>query len=286
MIEYKGKQVTIMCTSTCNCKCKHCYISYKGDIDPEVLYDMCKTLSKKYKLVINGTEVLLNEGYLKSLSISKQKRVLTNGIVIHNNKELLDKVHDTSSGAIALSYHYGIHSDISSVAYQVILDDIKLIKESNLKVALMCTISSSNYDKVVEICDNAYNLGVDEIRFFNYLNIGNALNLSKENILTEKQLYEFFKGLSEARNKYSIDELRIKRNGTFGEDTYIKSDKFSCVSGYDEVVIAPNMKVYPCIYMTADGYEIGEFKDGKVYLYKKPTHNRKLCLCKKEFNGR
>ena len=286
MKEYNGNGLTIMCCSKCNAKCKHCYISYKGNIDADVLEKMCLDLSKKYKLVINGTEVLLDEGYLKSLSISKQKRVLTNGIIIHNNKELLSKVYDTGSQSIALSYHYGIHDNISSVQYSVIVDDIALIKACGLKVTLMCTINSSNYDKVVAICDNAYRLGANEIRYFNYLNVGNAENLSKENILTDEMLYEFFKGLSEARKKYSIDTLRIKRNGTFGRDTYLNNDKFSCPSGYDEVVIAPNMKVYPCIYMTKEGYEIGEYKDGKVLLYEDASHNKKLCLCKEEFNKR
>lgn len=113
MIVYKGKRVTIMCCSTCNANCKHCYISYDGDIDPDILEKMCEKLSANYTVILNGTEILLNSDYLKSLKITKQQRVLTNGIIIHNNKELLSQIYKTDTKSVALSYHYGIHDDIS-----------------------------------------------------------------------------------------------------------------------------------------------------------------------------
>lgn len=284
MIIYEGKRVTIMSCSTCNACCKHCYISYDGDIDPDFLEEMCQELSKKYTIIINGTEVLLNPGYLKSLAISKQKRVLTNGIVIHNNQELLSKVYQTGTKSIALSYHYGIHDDISSIEYQTILDDIELIKEAGLEATLMCTITKENYNKVLEMCEFAIKHKVRSIRFFNYLKIGNALELSEDNILSDQELKLFFSQLGEARQCYPKELLNIKRNGTFGPNPENLS-KFVCDACYDEVVIAPNMKVYPCIYMTKEGYEIGEYKDGQIYLYQFPTHNRKKCLAKERYNN-
>lgn len=284
MILYEGERVTIMCCSTCNSNCKHCYISYNGDIDPLFLEEMCRKLSEKYTLIINGTEVLLNPGYLNSLAISKQKRVLTNGIVIHNNPELLSQIYETKTKSVALSYHYGIHDDISSVAYQTILDDIKLINESGLEVTLMCTISKYNYNKVIDMCEFAVKHNVRSIRFFNYIKIGNALELSDENLLSSYEIEEFFKQLDEARKIYPKEILSIKRNGNFGPD-YKKIDRYFCDAGYDEVVIAPNMKVYPCVYMTKEGYEIGEYKDGQIYLYESPSHNRKKCLVKEKFNN-
>lgn len=282
--EYNGERITIMCCSKCNCKCAHCYISYDGDIDPDVLEEMCEKLGKKYKLIINGTEVLLNPGYLKSLRISKQNRVLTNGIVIHNNPELLKQVYDTGTKSVALSYHYGIHNNISSVAYQTIVDDIKAIKDAGLDVTLMCTISSGNYNKILEICEEVLKLGVHHIRFFNYLKIGNAINLPDDNVLSQEQLKVFFEQLELARKKYPKDILKIKRNGTFGEDLKCNKNNFECAAGYEEVVIAPNMKVYPCIYMTKEGYEIGEYNNGNILLYNKPTHDRKRCLVREKYN--
>lgn len=219
---------------------------------------MCQKLSKKYTIILNGTEVLLNQGYLKSLAISKQKRVLTNGIIIHNNKDLLHRVYQTGTKSVALSYHYGIHDNISSTEYQTILDDIELIKEMGLEVTLMCTINKGNYDKVIKMCEFAVKYKVRNIRFFNYLKIGNALELSDDNILSAQELAIFFYQLNTARKIYPKEILNIKRNGTFGEDENVQN-KFECDAGYEEVAIALNMKVYPCIYMTKEGFEIGEY---------------------------
>lgn len=37
MKEFSGRNVTIMSCSDCNTRCKHCYVSYKGNIDGVVL---------------------------------------------------------------------------------------------------------------------------------------------------------------------------------------------------------------------------------------------------------
>ena len=50
MKEYTGKTVKIMTCSKCNTKCKHCYINYSGDFDPDELYNIVKNLIiSKYK---------------------------------------------------------------------------------------------------------------------------------------------------------------------------------------------------------------------------------------------
>lgn len=46
--EYSGNRVIIMTCSDCNTRCKHCYISYKGNFDDEKLYQICNDLSKRY----------------------------------------------------------------------------------------------------------------------------------------------------------------------------------------------------------------------------------------------
>lgn len=156
--------------------------------------------------------------------------------------------------------------------------------EADLEATLMCTITKENYNKVLEMCEFAIKHKVRSIRFFNYLKIGNALELSEDNILSDQELKLFFSQLDEARQCYPKELLNIKRNGTFGPNPENLS-KFVCDACYDEVVIAPNMKVYPCIYMTKEGYEIGEYKDGQIYLYQFPTHNRKKCLAKERYNN-
>ncbi len=76
-----GSEVCIMACSDCNTKCKHCYISYSGNIREDILLDLCHELSHKYKIFLNGTEILLHPGFLDSIKFNKQRSLITNGLV-------------------------------------------------------------------------------------------------------------------------------------------------------------------------------------------------------------
>ena len=68
--EFNGDSVIIMSCSKCNANCKHCYISFDGNLDGDELYDMVSKLKSKYKIYINGTEPLMNKEFLKSYCFS------------------------------------------------------------------------------------------------------------------------------------------------------------------------------------------------------------------------
>ena len=281
MYEYTGKQVTIMSCSDCNANCEHCYISYEGNLSGKELLDMCKNFDGKYKIIINGTEVLLHDDYFDALKISNQNRVLTNGIIIYTHPEILDKIKACDINKVAMSYHFD--SNVSHVSQKMVEDCIKIIKDKGMEPELMCTITKENYDKIDEILKKVHDLGVKTIRFFNCLNIGNNLINENDNILNEDELNTFFDNIYEERKKYPIEELRIKRNGTFGKDERKSPNKFRCPAGVDEVVITPSLDVYPCIYMTKKGYEIGKYVDGKIMLYDVGNTGDK-CIAQEVFN--
>jgi len=79
MIEYTGKQVTIISCYNCNANSEHCYISYYGNMSGEDLLKMCQAFKNKYKIIINGTELLLHQDYFNAFKLSDQSRILTNG---------------------------------------------------------------------------------------------------------------------------------------------------------------------------------------------------------------
>ena len=69
--EFKGREVTIMTCSNCNAKCRHCYISYEGNFEQRDLYNLCENLTQKYRVLLNGTEILLHPEYFESLKLDK-----------------------------------------------------------------------------------------------------------------------------------------------------------------------------------------------------------------------
>ena len=70
--EFEGKKVDIMCTSECNTNCEHCYVCYKGKRNPEELLTLVSYLKNKYKVMLNGAEVLTNPEYLSSYDCFKK----------------------------------------------------------------------------------------------------------------------------------------------------------------------------------------------------------------------
>lgn len=286
MYEFGGKRVTIMSCSSCNIKCKHCYVSYKGNLHESELYEMCKALKEKYTVNINGTEILLQKGYLNSISLVKQHRILTNGIILNKKPQILEEIKNSEINMIAMSYHFKIHQDVSDVEEKTIKENIRLIQSAGINVELMCTITKQNFDKIKEICESVISLGVHKVRFINYLKTGNALSMEDECILNKSQKKQFFKQLKEIRERYNKDKLLIKRCGTFGRDETNQNCNFLCSAGYDEVVIAPDMKVYPCIFLVKPGYEIGKFENGKVMILKNITHSRQKCLANDIYNSK
>lgn len=282
MIEYTGKQVTIMSCSNCNANCEHCYISYTGNMSGEDLLKMCRAFKNKYKIIINGTETLLHEDYFEAFKLSDQSRILTNGLVINQDASILKKIWETGIKNIAMSYHFG--TEISTVPQRVVENAITKIKEQNLNPELMCTITTENYDKLDEICKKAINLGVGTIRFLNCINTGKCESNSSNLCLNEEQIKYFFNQPIEMRKKYSKDVLRIKRNGLFGKNNDNPNCNFKCLASIDEVVITPDGNVYPCIFMTKTGYETGHYENGKILLDYQLDNNGNSCIAHDIFN--
>lgn len=279
MIEYKGKQVTIMACSDCNARCKHCYISYSGNLTGKQLVEICNNLKNKYKIILNGTELLIHNDYIEALKLSDQKRILTNGIIIYQDSSILDMIKTTGIQNIAMSYHFG--SSVSDVPHHIVEKAIKKILNSGLNPELMCTITTENYNRLDYICKKVKELDVGTIRLFNCLNAGRC-KCSDDMSLDDSQLREFFNELERVRSNYDINELSIKRNGTFGSSQNCKS--FNCIAGIDEVIITPDSNVYPCIYLARKGFEIGKYIDGKIYLDKLIENDGTKCLAREYYN--
>lgn len=278
MKEYNGRNITIMACSQCNINCKHCYISYDGNYEPDELKNISHELQKKYAININGTELLTNIKYLETLKEVNQPFFMSNGLAIYKHPEIIDEIKKYGIKSISLSYHFGIQDNISVMSPDNIETVIKLLKENEIQARLLTTITKKNYKNIVEMCDKAYELGVRGIKFTNFLSQGNAVNIENEYILSKEEKQYALTLIDIARQKYDVDELLIERCGSFGRNMSSEKNKFVCDAINDSVTIAPNKKVYPCVFLTKPGYEIGEYKEGKIYIYNCLDNNGKLCL--------
>lgn len=280
MVEYNGKKVIIMCCSSCNLNCEHCYISYEGNRTAEDLLDVVRNLKDKYEIALNGAEVLTNLGYLKAYQELGQKYILSNGLAISRNPKTIDKLLEHGIESISISYHFGIHDQISLIPSEELEEVFKKLKEKDFNFRLMTTITTHNYHMIEEMCDKAYELGAKGIYFTNFMLQGNALNIEdRDLVLNDEQINSFFKQLMKCREKYKKEELLIERDAGFGRNTLSTHDNFNCPSICDLVVLTPDNNVYPCIFLAKPGNEIGVYQDGKIYI------DEKLLSTVQQYNG-
>lgn len=280
MVEYNGKKVIIMCCSSCNLNCEHCYISYEGNRTAEDLLDVVRNFKDKYEIALNGAEVLTNLGYLKAYQELGQKYILSNGLAISRNPKTIDKLLEHGIESISISYHFGIHDQISLIPSEELEAVFKKLKEKDFNFRLMTTITTENYHMIEEMCDKAYELGAKGIYFTNFMLQGNALNIEdRDLVLSDEQINSFFKQLMKCREKYKKEELLIERDAGFGRNTLSTHDNFNCPSICDLVVLTPDNNVYPCIFLAKPGNEIGFYQDGKIYI------DEKLLSTVQQYNG-
>lgn len=281
--KFCGKDVIIMSCSNCNTKCKHCYISYDSNFDGKKLFGLASGFMVEYNTSINGSELLIHPEYFESIQLVGQTRIMTNGIEIVRNPQILVELKKIGVEIISISYHMGIHDEISYVKEDLVFKVIKLAKQHSMKIRIMVTIDRDNYLFVEDMCKRAIELGVNSIRFTNYLMIGNALEMP-DKTLNKEQIQIFLKLVQEQRKKYPKDFLEIKRCGTFGKQDNIEKNNFICPAGKNLVAITPDLKVYPCNFLSKVGFEIGKVENGEIKIYKEIKHDGCKCIADQIYN--
>lgn len=276
--KYEGNRVILMACSKCNVACKHCYIGYTGNRTPEELEELAKFYSEKYKIVrIDGAEPLVDLGYLSSYKIVGQDWIMTNGLRIFKEPEIIDLLKSSGIKTIFMSYHFGIQDSLNGITNEMLNEVIRKLREKDLRVILMTTITNKNAKDTLNICDRAYELGASGIEFNKIFIQGRAKNLTDIG-LNLADYNAFFTQIKQARGKYNINELEVRRSGTFGVDTMYEPNNFHCSAGVKKVCITPDDKVYGCTCICKPGYEIGKILDREIYLYSDFENDRSWCL--------
>ena len=281
--EFNGKDVIIMSCSDCNTRCKHCYISYNLNFEEDVLFELASKCSEKYNTSINGSELLIHPEYFKTIQMVGQTRIMTNGIEIVRNPDIMKELKNRGIKIISISYHMGIHDEISSVQKEMIYKVINIAKQNSVKVRIMVTIDKDNYILVESMCKKALELGVNSIRFTNYLITGKALEIS-DRALNDEQIQTFLTLVQEQRKKYPKDVLEIKRCGTFGKQNGVSKNNFKCPAGKDLIAITPDMNIYPCNFLSKPGFEIGKVIEGRIIINKNIINDGSKCIAREIYN--
>ena len=150
----------------------------------------------------------------------------------------------------------------------------------------MCSLSVDNYKLIEKACKNAIKLGVDKIRFTNYINQGRAINnYDDSKFLNREQINYVLREISRLRKQIPQKTLYIERCGSFGKNPIFK-DNFKCLAASNMVAITPDEKVYACIFDTSKGNEIGYINsDNKIMINDSIKLDNNSCVVLKKYNN-
>lgn len=238
---------------SCNRSCTHCYLPYEGVRSPENVLELVENLRDEYRVVVAGSELLNDIGYLEAMQAAGQKYILTNGLLLHHEPELFDKLTEYGIDQIQISLHFGIDEDLNSVPERIVREVVKEAKERGFSVNVAVTITADNYKNVADMCRYVYEMKADGILLFRYVK---PLHVNEEDVsvMTDEQREEFISLTNDTKDLYGVEDLYISIHSNFGPRLGTEGKKLSfeneyCPAGENLFAIDPNGNVYSCPFL-------------------------------------
>jgi len=269
-------------TLACNARCPHCSVSALANHGhDELSTDDWKRFIDElhdlgvFSLTFLGGEPLLRKDLVELVNYASQRGlstvVVTNGYLLVPNvitslcNAGLDEVQISLDGADAET-----HDTFRGLRglFQRIMEAVPIIRDQEVRVAILTTIMRMNSDQVPEIMRLADSLGANSLNLMSVMQIGRALNreelfLSMEEYVelirkvhgerkNLKRTFIIYPGLPGYYYEKSIgleNYRQFKHKGNIG----------ACVAGVTHCTISPKGDVRPCGVST--GISLGNIKE-------------------------
>ena len=210
--------VKVQLTRSCNLKCAFCsQADFKENkvVDVDLFIKNVLEVSNPRLLIITGGEPLTRLDQLyKLLDYCKNNNIetgiFTNATLI--TKEIALKLKELDVDWIRVSVN-GYNADIHEKSYpkgtfEPTIRGIKTLKEVGLYVKTRTTVTKTNQDYIEELIKLIISLGVKELDFRPYLELGDC-NPHQDNSLSNEELIKNCAKLIKYKEKYNKD-LAIK----------------------------------------------------------------------------
>ena len=216
------KNLMINITEKCNLTCKHCYITDKNPVD--FSFDKLKEIIKDFyelqgiKLVLTGGEPLLYSHLKELLRFLKDipliKVLLSNGVLIKDNPELIDLLRDNYFEVfISIDGLEDTHNDFRDAnCFQDSIQGIKILLKEGITVSVNTMVHKQNLNQFNKM-------------FKLFKSFGNIKNWSIDIPTFDKTMPESI------REKYEISAKEggeILRDYGWGEYHSSESYDFAC----------------------------------------------------------
>lgn len=288
------KDFIIYINSTCNLRCKHCYVgnnllAQNFQITAYSIKEFLLTCQSLERLIIIGGEPLLHPEINEIISSSdvipiREKRITTN-LLEMSSFDYNEAKNKKITICISLDgYNKELHDNIRGKnSFDKTISNIKKLTENNNDIEIIHTINSENISQFNNLLTLCLNLGIKKINLHRISLQGNAIK-NKNLYVSPTEWRNFIKTICSSQRNLGTNNLLLRYPILFvNEIEYnkLKQNKnyFHHVEGSyhadgtgHRIVIYPDLKIF--ISSEAFGTEsfIGQIING-TFVYNESKYN-------------
>lgn len=282
-ITFRPKQSVIEITYSCNLKCKHCASDLNSNYvrGDQLTVDEFKTVINDIKklggehLILSGGEALLHKEWDSiaqyAVGLGFKVSLISNGLIIDSNVAKKIKNAGISLVALSIDGNEEIHNFMrnNNRSYSKVLEAARLLKNENIKVNFITTVTKANIDILDQIENTIYQLGVD----YWLIQIGSPmgrLNRHHDLVIDPTDLPIVVEYIISAKKRglvkisigdnigyYSDNEMDLRKSSKTGNTEYF----CGCFAGCLVVGIESNGNVKGCLSLQDDRFIEGNVRN-------------------------
>jgi len=278
-------------TLACNMKCSHCGSragkARPNELDTGECIKLCEDLAQVGcgTVALMGGEPLVREDWVKIAScvrdLGMDLSIVSNGLLMDEYIERLTALAPKVVG-ISLDGLEKTHDGIRRKgSYKAAMKAIKLLRDANIQVTVITTVSKTNFNELTGMKDLIYKRGVNwQIQVA--MPMG---NFDREHLISDEDYYAVAMFIASQRIKHPFDDLPVIGAHCFGYHSKILPDSSTwkgCTAGISSVGITSDGGVVGCLSMGNDRYLEGNIRERSfVDIWKDPnsfSYNRNFTL--------
>lgn len=265
----------------CNAKCPHCYINRVRQTprkrNPEqARRDIIELRDDGYKVLLRGTEILLEREYIPLFRDADQDYVQTNGIVIARDPSILEDLARAQVTTVIISYPW---DEEGLVAVSPVISRRAVIacsEKFNTIISIMVTKSlAHNLERIQIACEEALQAGARAIKFVRIMPLTPDLMTITPSF---QESADVLKEVARMKAVFDKERLVLQTPGCFGMFEFRRSlnpqkfgnrdfsDSMDCPAGVRNFVIDLDNSVYSCLYLMSAELRIGTFSYGQIII--------------------
>ena len=254
MDEVRLKEIKIEVTYKCPLSCVHCSSNASEENTATISKEKCMEIISQAidmgveSIAFSGGEPLIWDGLEQAVLFCSTNKVHTTIYTSGNCLNAAEKFKQLSEARLEKAI-FSIYSPIEKEhvritrkrnSFKNTLDAIRICNDYGIIPEIHFVALASNYHRLANIVDLAKNIGVNTVSVLRFVPQGRGVLIEQRDTLSKKQNLELIHIIKSIRKT----GYELRTGSPF--NVLLLNDKPKCMAATDRMIIAPDLKIYPC----------------------------------------